>query len=192
MLARIQARSNPDDPPAMVTDGKGCYREALLETWGKVPPYRGQGRPPVRKQPEPSWHYLRVVKEREGGRVVGVRAEVVYGDEATTRALLGEHTAYVERTNLTSRQMNPRLVRKTLSYSKKCRMLEAACAWEDGVYNLIRPVKTLRVEIDPAAKPGQRRWQARTPAMAAGLVDHVWTVKELLTTLVLPEKINTL
>ena len=71
-------------------------------------------------------------------------------------------------------------------------MLEAACAWEDWVYNLVRLVRTLRMEVDAAAKPGQRRWQACTPAMAAGLVNHIWTVKEMLTTLVLPERINTL
>ncbi len=48
-------------------------------------------------------------------------------------SLLGERTAYVERTHLTSRQMNGRLVRKTLSYSKKVEMLKAASAWEDWI-----------------------------------------------------------
>ena len=53
----------------------------------------------------------------------------------------------------------------------------------DIVYNLVRPIKTLRLEItdDP-----QRRWLPRTPAMAAGLTDHIWTVKELLITVPLP------
>jgi hypothetical protein len=60
---------------------------------------------------------------------------------------LGCHTAYVERTNLTSRQMNGRLVRKTLSFSKELRLLEAACALEDALYNFTRPVKTLRGEL---------------------------------------------
>jgi hypothetical protein len=90
--------------------------------------------------------------------------------------LLGGHTAYVERTNLTSRQMNGRLVRKTVSSSKELEMLEASCAGEDLVYNLMRPVKTLRLE----ANDRQRRWLPRSPAMAAGLTDHIWTVKELL------------
>ncbi len=114
---------------------------------------------------------------------------MVYGDPHQVRALLGEHTAYVERTHLTSRQMNGRLVRKSLSYSKQLRWLRASSSWEDWVYNLTRPLKTLRVEC--AARYGQRRWQARTPAMAAGLTDHVWTVKELLMTIVLPTAINT-
>ena len=51
------------------------------------------------------------------------------------------------------------------------------------IYNLVRPLKTLRLAIQDV--PG-RRWRPRSPAMAAGLTDHLWTVKELLTTLVLP------
>jgi len=74
---------------------------------------------------------------------VGVTVEVVYGDPETVLAEVGGHTAYVERTNLTSRQTNGRLVRKTISFSKTVEMLEAASAWEDAVYNMIRPVRTL-------------------------------------------------
>ena len=54
-------------------------------------------------------------------------------------------------------------------------MLKAASAWEDAAYNLTRPVKTLRVEV--AAE--NRRFEPRTPAMTAGLTDHIWTIKEL-------------
>jgi hypothetical protein len=129
-----------------------------------------------------------VVKERSGNRLVAVHTQVIYGDPHQVSALLGKHTAYVERTQLTSRQMNGRLVRKSLSYSKQLRLLRAACSWEDWVYNLTRPVKTLRQEQTVGS--GQRRWQARTPAMAAGLTDHTWTVKELLTTVVIPASIN--
>jgi hypothetical protein len=45
----------------------------------------------------------------------------------------------------------------------------------------------LHVEVND----GQQRWQPRSPAMAAGLTDHIWTVKELLMTVVIPEGINT-
>ncbi|MFL5654783.1 MAG: hypothetical protein ACJ8CB_11495 [Ktedonobacteraceae bacterium] len=51
------------------------------------------------------------------------------------------------------------------------------------------PVKTLRQER--AVCYGQQHWQARIPAMAAGLTDHIWTIKELLTTVVIPTAINT-
>ncbi len=54
---------------------------------------------------------------------------------------------------------------KRASYSKQLELLEAACTWEDWIYNLTRPLKTLRVEVND----GQRRWQPRSPAMAAGL-----------------------
>lgn len=100
---------------------------------------------------------------------------------------MGEHTVYIERTHLASRQMNGRLVRKTLSYFKQVEMLEATSAWEDWVYNLTRPVKTLRVEVPN----GLRRWQPRSPAMVAGLTDHIWTIKELLLMVVAPTLINT-
>ena len=99
------------------------------------------------------------------------------------KAFLGENTAYVERTHLTSRQMNGRLVRKTLSFSKELRFLEASCALEDAIYNFTRPVRTLHVELENPTR--QARWQPRTPAMAAGLTDHIWTVKELLTVVLL-------
>ena len=83
------------------------------------------------------------------------------------QATVGAHTASVDRTNLTSRQMNGRLVRKTLSFSKELRLLEATSCWEDAVYNFTRPMKTLRVEQEEHA--GSTRWRQRTPAMAAGL-----------------------
>jgi DNA primase len=71
---------------------------------------------------------------------------VVYGNPHEVRALLGEHTAYVERTPLTWRQINGPLVRKSLSYSKQLKLLQAACCWEDWVYNVTHPLKTLRQE----------------------------------------------
>lgn len=185
LMAQLRERGHPDAPPALATDGRGSYREALLETWGRVPEYSGQGRPPTHKQPQPGWQYLQVVKQRAGNRLVGMSIQVVYGDPAAVLADLGGHTAYVERTHLTSRQMNGRLVRKTLSYSKQVELLHAASAWEDWVYNLTRPVRTLRLEINDRT----RRWLPRSPAMAAGLTDHIWTVKELLLTVVVP--INT-
>jgi len=72
-----------------------------------------------------------VIKHRSGSRLTRITIKVVYGDLEEVRKLLGEHTAYVERTHLTSRQMNGRLVRKTLSFSKEREMLEASSARED-------------------------------------------------------------
>jgi len=180
-MRQLKARGHPDNPPPMATDGKGAYREAMVETWGAVPEPPERGRHPVPKQPKAGWHYLQVVKHRSGGRLVEVEIEVIYGDQ-TTPDLVGANTAYVERTNLTSRQMNGRLVRKTLSFSKQLEMLKASSVWEDMVYNLTRPVKTLRLEVNE----DKRRFQPRSPVMAAGLTDHLWTIKELLMTVVPP------
>jgi hypothetical protein len=128
---------------------------------------------------------MQVIKQRENGRVSGTETRVIYGDKLLTPALLGEHTAYVERTNLTTRHMNGRLVRKTLGFSKKREMLEAACIWEDVMYNFVRHVKTLRLEVNE----DDRRWRYRSPAMAAGITDHFWSIQELLS--VVPVPVNT-
>ncbi len=58
-------------------------------------------------------------------------------------------------------------------------MLRASSIWEDAVYNLGRALKTLRIERPEEA--ANRRWTKRSPAMAAGLTDHIWQIEELLT-----------
>lgn len=189
LMEQIKRHQPDEKPPALATDGKGAYREAMLQTWGKVAQYSGKGRPPTALQPEKDWQYLQVIKQREGSKLVRVSTKVIYGDPEEVKAVLGEHTAYIERTNLTSRQMNGRLVRKTLSFSKELRLLQAASTLEDALYNFTRPLKTLRVELANPSK--QARWQQRTPAMAAGLTDHIWTAKELLHFVLVPLITNT-
>ena len=137
-FTQLKSRGHEHSPPPLVSDGWGGYDEAMVEVWGKVPEYRGRGRPPTKKKPQAGWQYLQLVKQREKGRVRGVEAKVVYGDEQEVLQLLGASTSYVERTNLTSRHMNSRLVRKTLGYSKEVEMLRASSIWEDTVYNLGR------------------------------------------------------
>lgn len=189
LMEQVKSHQPDEKPPALATDGKGAYRGAMLSTWGKVPPYSGQGRPPTLPQPEKEWCYLQVIKKREGSKLVSVTTKVIYGDPDVVKKVLGEHTAYVERTNLTSRQMNGRVVRKTLSFSKELRLLKATSTLEDALYNFTRPVKTLRVEREDHATA--TRWHQRTPAMAAGLTDHIWTVKQLLTFVLVPLVTNT-
>ena len=178
----LKRRGHPDAPPPTVSDGWGGIDEAMVEVYGVVPEYQGVGRPPTRKQPQPGWQYLQVVKQRQNGRVVGTAWRVVFGDEEEVLALLGKSTAYIERTHLTMRLFNGRLTRKTLAFSKLLEMYCASATWEDLVYNLARPLKTLRLEVNTP----NRRWQPRSPAMAAKLTDRIWTVKELLTTVVPP------
>jgi hypothetical protein len=184
----LQRRGHPDAPPPTVSDGWGGIDDAMVEVYGKVPAYKGIGRPPTRRRPQPGWQYVQMVKQRENGRVVGIKVRVVFGDPIETLALLGKSTSYIERTHLTMRLFNGRLVRKTLAFSKDVGMYRASAAWEDLIYNLARPLKTLRVEIFGHPK---RRWKQRSPAMASGLTDHIWTVKELLKTVVSPTFNNT-
>jgi len=182
LLQQLKRRGHPNTPPPLVSDGWGGHREALIEVYGQVPDYSGRGRPPSLKQPGKEWLYLQMVKQRDNGRVIGVEPRVIFGDPEQIYTDLDTHTAYVERTNLTSRHMNGRLVRKTLGFSKRVQMLRAASIWEDSVYNLARHVKTLRLEVND----GTRRWLQRSPAMVAGLTDHIWSIEELLSYVPVP------
>jgi hypothetical protein len=177
-----QRRAHQDSPPPLVSEGWGGHREALVEAYGQVPSYRGRGRPPTRKQPDETWQYTQMVKQHDDqGCFTGVDIRIIYGD-ANTLNVTGQSTAYSERTNLTARLMNSRLVRKTLGFSKQVAMLRASSIWEDVVYNLTRAVKTLRLPVFD----DERRWQPRSPAMLAGLTDHLWSIRELLTCIPVP------
>lgn len=185
----LKRRGHPEAPPPTLSDGWGGIDDAMVAVYGQVPPYKGTGRRPTKKRPVEGWQYLQMVKQRDArGRVIATKLCVIFGDPAEVIAKLGTSTAYIERTHLTMRHMNGRLVRKGLGFSKLLSMHEAQAVWEDTVYNLGWTVKTLRLE---AQQDPLRRWIKRTPAMAAGLSDHRWTVKELLTTVPLPEDNNT-
>ncbi len=185
----LQQRGHPDSPPPLISDGWGGIDEAMVEVYGCVPEYGGRGRPPTRKKPGSDWMYLQMVKQRdEQGHFQGTKLKVIFGTKAEVVALLGKSTAYIERSNLTSRLFNGRQVRKTLAFSKDIQAYRASATWEDSYYNLIRPHKSLRQPVQDSLP---QKWSPRTPAMAAKLTDHIWTIKELLTTLPLPRGINT-
>ena len=138
---------------------------------------------------DPNLLYAQVDKRRENGRVMEVRRQIVFGAEEIITAVLGGqqvNTSYIERDNLTSRQSNGRLVRKTLSHSKKSYFLRRHLDLEDAFFNFVRPHQALRT-VFPEPSSG-RKWQQRTPAMVAGLTDHIWTLEELLSYRVPPVK----
>jgi hypothetical protein len=87
------------------------------------------------------------------------------------------NTAYIERDNLTLRQELRRLARKTLGFSKNRRELQHALDFIDAHDNFVRPNQSLRI---PAPPEDSRRWIPRTPAIAAGITDHIWSLEELL------------
>ena len=85
------------------------------------------------------------------------------------------NTAFVERQNGTDRHRNARKGRRTYRFSKDWQFHEAATYFTLYSYNFCWPVRTLR------ERSGREQWRQRTPAMAAGLADHVWSLEEWLT-----------
>lgn len=181
-FTQLKGRGHPEAPPALISDGWGGIKQALIAVYGQVPAYKGRGRRPQKKRPVEGWQYLQVVKKRDArGCVIGTKLRVIFGEEEVI-AKLGRSTAYIERTHLQMRKQNSRLVRRSLCFSKSMLMHRAAACWEDGYYNLCHAVETLRVEVNPAACRFERRWQDRTPAMAAGLTEEIWDVERILRT----------
>jgi hypothetical protein len=177
----LKRRGHPEAPPPTITDGWGGIDDAMVNVYGQVPEYGGRGRPPTLKQPGNGWLYLQMVKQHDDqGIFTGTKLKAVYGKLNDLIELLGESTAYIERDNLTSRMFNARQNRKTLAFSKILENHRASAIWEDGYYNLVKCHKSLRLALEDV--PG-RKWQPRTPMMAAGLTEHAWSVKELLTTI---------
>lgn len=84
-------------------------------------------------------------------------------------------TNHAERNNLSVRLFNRRFTRKTLGYSKKLANHKHSVTLHVAHFNFCRVHSSLKVEAT-ATTPAQQR----TPAMAQGLTDHVWTVRELL------------
>ena len=67
-------RGHSKAPPPTISDGWGGIREAMVQVWGKVPEYKGRGRPPEKKRPQDGWKYLQIIKERdEKDRVTGTK-----------------------------------------------------------------------------------------------------------------------
>ena len=129
----------------------------------------------------PGLRYATVRKEREKGRVVAVHRQVVLGrPEDVERVLKASvcsrtiNTSFVERQHATDRGRNARKSRRTYRFSKDWRVHESMTYFTMYRYNFCWPVRTLR------ERGRDGRWQKRTPAMAAGLADHVWSLKEWL------------
>lgn len=85
------------------------------------------------------------------------------------------------------RQSNNRLTRKGLGFSKSFALHKAAMILDDAVYNFVEPCKSLRVEVNPEAKRFETRYQQRTPAMAAGITDEIYSLEYLLRMIPVPK-----
>jgi hypothetical protein len=123
-----------------------------------------------------------VHKTRRKGRVVKIDDRVVFGDRVGVEQALNRspesrkiNTAFIERQNGTDRHRNACKVRKTYRFRKDPRVHDAMTYFSLYSDNFCWPVRTLRIVDSPKSSP------PRTPAMAAGLTDHVWPLVEWLT-----------
>ena len=176
LLVDVRDRLGGVAPAVVVSDQYPAYAEARLAVFGEtaVPPRTGRpGRPAgPRVVPPEGTCYATVHKHRRRGRVTAVETRVAFGALAPGGPA---RTSYLERQNATDRHRHARKGRKTYRFRKDWEVHAAVTAFTLDSYNCCWPVRTLR-ERDRAG-----RWQRRTPAMAAGLTDHVWTLEEWLT-----------
>lgn len=182
------SRTNGVVPELITSDAYKPYRGVLLEVYGEEKPGRRRhrrGRPPkARRVPPPGMVYAVVHKVRHKGRVIRVNVRVVFGTEEQLCAALhcssvSEHVniAYVERYNATDRHLNSRKARKVYSFSKHPLFHEAATYFTQGIYNFCRHNRGLTIKTLSHSHP---RLTRRTPAMASGITDHIWTVEEFV------------
>jgi hypothetical protein len=139
--------------------------------------------------PLPELLYAQVVKAYRRRRLVGVTHRVMFGTQLAIEQILAAcgwtiNTAFVERLNLDLRQRVAAIGRR----------VNTLCQGEGGVqdqlmlfqvyHNFVLPHASLRQPLLlPEATNGSgsaKVWRPCTPAMAAGLTDHVWSLKEVL------------
>jgi len=181
--------------PFFTSDQLPEYDDALLHTYGVlVQPERNgtRGRyPQPRLVPADDLLYAQVVKVRENGRVTQVKTKVIFGNPEVIAEKLANspvsstiNTSFVERDNLTQRQSNRRLTRKTTGFSKEITWFEKQLWLSMAYYHFVLPHHSLRQRLDtPEATRGTgtpKKWTPVTPAMSAGITNHVWTTTELL------------
>jgi IS1 family transposase len=163
--------------PAMFTDAYASYESALLDVFGRRYPAPGRGRHPVIRWRQ-GLAYGQVKKCYKGNRVERVEVHVVHGKARLAHVLylLGYkqiNTSTVERHNGTSRLRNQRKVRKTLAFSKASRYHRWMSWLSVGLYNFCRSHSSLKIRQETQVTH-------RSPAMVAGLTDHIWSTREWL------------
>lgn len=178
----------------VMSDGHRSYESLFPSVFGE--PYRParkgvRGRfPKVRHRVPRSLAHLQVLKRRQGGRVVEVFSRAAHGSWKRVEKELEKlgyskpNLSAIERQNGTSRRMNAYLVRRSLAFGRKEESREALGWFSTVVYNFCRPQRGLRAPL--SGLEGRRRYEQRTPAMAANLTAFIWTVADVLYTPVYP------
>jgi len=173
-------------------DGWAAYPQAILRAFrDKLPRHGRRGR--CRLQAWTGLGIARVIKHTRaaGHQVTQVTRAIVRGTaQFVAHQLCLSHggieinTAYIERLNATFRERLAVLTRRCRHVAKRTDALRAGMYLVGCVYNCCTPHHALRLpNFDPPDAP---RWTIRTPAMAAVLTDHVWTVRELMTFKIAP------
>lgn len=181
-LVRLTAQRLKNKPPRLITsDEYKPYTTAILEAFGdkqesKRTGNRGRPKKPCYRVPK-DLVYATVHKKRVKGRVKKITYRTIFGtDEQVQSALKSSrcsrkvNTSFVERQNGTDRNRCSRKVRKSYCFSKKWDVHGAATKLSMYSYNFCWAIRTLR-------RPDGRAGKC-TPAMAAGLANHVWTIEE--------------
>ena len=125
------------------------------------------------------------MKQYAHKHVVAITRRIVQGTQVQIDALLQHsqdggliNTAYIERLNATFRSRITALIRRGRALPRQTQTLHNAMYLVGTIYNFCTYHKSLRL---PLYLPNERRrWLRRTPAIAAGITDHLWTVAELL------------
>lgn len=185
MVAEVHRRTE-GRPVTFTSDAYPVYRDAILYVYGReveeTPTGRAARRMAPERVPPPELTYATVEKRRRLGRVVEVLVNLIFGTMAALAAALRRsrvsrrvNVSFLERQNATDRHRNARKVRKTYTFSKDWRVHESMTYFTMYSYNICWPVRTLKQRGEDG------RSVARSPAMAAGLADHVWTLREWIT-----------
>jgi IS1 family transposase len=180
LVKDAQSRLAPDCLPAIFTDAYEAYPQAILETFGNRYPVPRQGA--TGRRPKPKLRcpqglvYAQVKKHYNGGRVEWVETRPSFGKGKLLTILekLGwtkVNTSAVERYNGTSRQRDRRKARKTLAFSRESRYHRWMSWLSTTMYNFCHSHRSLKQERGSEV-------QHRSPAMAAGLTDHIWSVRK--------------
>jgi hypothetical protein len=167
LCALVRAAAQPA-PLLVCVDGFAAYVKQVTRVARSPEPREGR-RGRCRLVAWPGLVIGQVVKRREAGRVVGVTRRRAHGTARwATRLLRGGtiQTAYIERLNGTFRARLASLARRTRGVGRSVGRLERGMWLVGTVYNFCTPHRSLVRE--------------HTPAMAAGITDHVWSMDELL------------
>jgi hypothetical protein len=154
-----------------------------MQEWARTGK-RGRPRQPV-QEPHPDLVAAQLIKHKHQGRRQTLTARVCGGAARLTAWGLKISTSVVERLNLPLRQAFAPLTRTSLGFCKDREQWRRRVVFFQAFDNFARPHQRLRCPL-PTAEPSlgglmQPKWQPCTPGMAAGLTDHVWTFRELLT-----------